>query len=123
MTTTAWHVTLTSNLDAIEADGLIPMVGERSSLLGELRPAIYLFPTIADVDSALSSWLGEQFDEVDALALLKVEIPDDSEVWSDVEYEIAVGTRIPPADIKVMTRDLDGIRNLESEFSELLLSM
>jgi hypothetical protein len=116
MTTIAWHVTPTSQLDAIEAEGLIPMVGERAALLGEPRPAIYLFPSLSDLDNALLNWLGEQFDEDEELALLKVEVPDDAEIWSDAEYEIAVGTPIPMANIEIMTRDLDSVSDIEKEF-------
>lgn len=111
-----WHVTPTSNLSGIEREGLEPRTGERSAEAGEGRDAVYLFPTLADLDCALSNWLGDIFGEDETLALLRVEVPDGAEVWTDVGYEIRVGSHIPADRIVVASRNLDEVVDLESEF-------
>jgi hypothetical protein len=81
-----YHVTEKSKLESILTYGLIPQVGPRSSKLNE-ECGIFLFATIEDMETALSSWLGEEFDEDTELVSLIVELPDDFPLIETVGYE------------------------------------
>jgi hypothetical protein len=70
----AYHVTPADNLTSILADGLQPRVGERASLIGELNPGVYLFPSVEALQDGLSNWLGEHFDDHQLLRVLAVDI-------------------------------------------------
>jgi len=91
----AYHITLTRNVKRVLRDGLVPRIGPRSRATKEARPAIYLFPTVEDAETAYEQWLGDQFDEDTRLALLKVEIPSTIEIFSDVSYERHIYETIP----------------------------
>ena len=88
-----YHVTLMSNLDDIMRNGLEPRLGERSKEVGEVRKAIYLFPTIDDMDCALGQWLGDwyndEYGEDVPLASLEITLPDNFPIEDgEVEYEV-----------------------------------
>lgn len=68
-----YHVTPASNLTAIYAQGLVPQIGPRSRLARESRPAVYCFPTQEAMETALSNWLGEQFDLDEELVVLQID--------------------------------------------------
>ena len=72
MTHKFYHTTLNSNKKSILENGLIPAIGERSIQLGESIEKVYLFNSLDDLDSALSSWLGDSFNESDVLATFEV---------------------------------------------------
>lgn len=103
---TAYHITLTRNVAKVLSEGLVPRIGPRSRKLKEPRPAIYLFPTLADAETAYEHWLSEEFSETTRLALLKVTIPHTIEVFSDAPYERHVYDAIPAICITVQTMDL-----------------
>lgn len=107
-TQTLYHVTPVRNLKKIMQDGLIPRHGVRSHRISEPTPAIYLFPSLADVDDAINGWMGNNFSDEARLALLAVTVPLDISMHSDVEYERAIHSPIPPENIRVLTRDLLG---------------
>lgn len=107
-TQTLYHVTPVRNLKKIMQDGLIPRHGVRSRRISEPTPAIYLFPSLADVDDAINGWMGNNFSDEARLALLAVTVPLDISMHSDVEYERAIHSPIPPENIRVLTRDLLG---------------
>jgi len=112
---TVYHVTPARNLSRIRSEGLIPRVGARSKRLGEKVPAVFVFPTIDDVDVAMDQWLLDEFPESTRLALLKVDLPPDLPCHSDVEYEIGVRAPIPPCALTVLSTDLGnevGVRHL-----------
>lgn len=102
-----YHVTPADNLDKIMAEGLTPTQGHRATALGEEYAATYLFRSLNDVDDALSSWLGDEFED-EPTALLKVTIPTDAQMLpTTADYEMVVGTSIPPKNIKVLSRDTE----------------
>jgi hypothetical protein len=92
---TAYHVTLAENVQAIVLNGLRPMIGERSAELGEKEERIYLFPTKPDCETALSNWLGEQFDEDQKLVILEIDISGIA-LTSDAGFEISCNSTIMP---------------------------
>lgn len=96
-----YHVTLKSNLDNILKNGLIPQIGTLSQAANETMNRIYLFPTIDDMDTALSSWLGEAIDntfgETTGCCSLRIDLPDNFPViQEDVPYEAYSYVPIPP---------------------------
>lgn len=100
---TYYHVTEKSNWESIQQHGLLPMQGERAMELNEI-PAVFLFPSESDMDTALSQWLGEWFDEkeetigqtIDLVSLI-ITIPDDFPIESStVDYEKVSTVPIPP---------------------------
>ena len=101
----AYHVTPERNVKYIIQDGLVPCVGDNSSSYGEEEERTYLFPSLDDVEAALSSWLGEQFEE-DILALLEVDVAG-IELGSDVGFEVFTHEVISPDRITVLTDDID----------------
>lgn len=88
MNTVAYHVTPRANLDSICEKGLEPRNGVRSLMLGESKDAIYLFPSIENMENALSNWLGELFEDEEVLVVLEVDILGLDIVQSEAEYEI-----------------------------------
>lgn len=117
---TYYHVTDVRNLDSILQDGLVPQIGPLSKQLGdtgETAPAIFLFTSDEACRDAMSSWLGEAFDELDEEkgkesrhVILRVELDDDYSDDDGVFYEKAVYKRIPPDRISIcrgITCDFD----------------
>jgi len=117
---TFYHITLTKNLPDILQHGLIPKVGERSALIKETKPAIYLFGSFTDVENALYNWLGDEFED-DTLALLKVELPRNIRV-EKVAFEYQVFNPIPPDCLTVISENIDDF-DFGSEFSHLKSSV
>lgn len=90
--TEGFHVTTDKSLSSILRDGLVPAIGVRSTELGEALPAIYMFPSVADLEDALGNWLGECFEDYDGdLHILQVDLTNvsiDQEVkWELKSYE------------------------------------
>lgn len=98
MTTHGFHLTTDSNLANIMAEGLAPAIGPRSLDLGEPEPAVYLFPTLEDLESALGNWLGEYFEEDEVLHVLKVDITGFA-IGQEVEWEYKCFDVIPASAI------------------------
>ena len=109
MTALLFHVTLRENLPGIFRDGLVPQVGPRSDAAGESSPAIYCFPTWADCEQALLTWLGDEFeDEVeDDVVVVRVDVPASTPRTSDVEFEVALLGPVPARCIAGVT-DTEG---------------
>lgn len=103
----AFHYTPLSNARKIIATGLVPLIGERSEALGENVPGIYLFPDYESAESAMESWLLDEFEEDEAIALLGVSIPNDVRIQSDVEYELRALDPIAPDCIEVISWNAD----------------
>lgn len=103
---TFYHVTVSENLESIMEKGLVPSVGERSEQLGE-GASIFLFPSQEDAEDAVANWLGDQFDEDTAFALLEIYIPVEIEIHrsENVDWEVSVHDPIPPNCIKVLSKD------------------
>lgn len=94
-----FHVTKKENLKSILEKGLIPQIGENSKCI-EIFPAVFLFPSEEGMNTALSSWFGGLFEEEEELVSLKINLPDDWELYSDVEYEVFSKKLIPPKYIR-----------------------
>lgn len=110
MTHTCWHVTPADKLPAILAEGLVPQIGPRAALLGEPVPAVYLFPDLEAVETALANWLGECFeDEAEdcRFVLLEVALPADVRTIPGAGYEVVVLDVIPPSAIRLAANDVD----------------
>ena len=73
----------------------MPQIGENSKLC-ETEPFVFLFSDEESMNIALSSWFGELFDEDEELISLKVDLPCNWELFSDVEYEVASKKISPP---------------------------
>ena len=106
-----FHVTPMENVQNIMEHGLIPQIGEHSGAQGEETPAIYLFPTMDDMDNALSNWLGEWFEDAYGpnveLAIIKVSLPKDVYVHYDPKapYECYVTEPIPSGQLFFYTEN------------------
>jgi hypothetical protein len=104
-----YHVTETSKVPDILKYGLIPQIGPRSEFIGETLPSIYLFKDILDVEDAVCNWLGDEFDANVNLSLLKVFLPKNAIIHSDIGadmYEVVCRTPIPPENISILKTDI-----------------
>lgn len=100
-----YHVTLKKNELKILNEGLIPQIGDFSSMAGESVKSIFLFRSIEDLDNALSNWLGEEFDdkygEDCPLVVFKISLPEN--IWVDNnEFESTYYDIIDPKYIEVL---------------------
>ena len=89
-----YHVTPKENIHSILEDGIISHSGERSSQIGD--SGVFLFPSQADMEDALMNWLGDELEEVEELLYLVIELPEDWEFTSDVEFEVRSNDSISP---------------------------
>lgn len=111
-----FHVTPMEKVQNIMERGLVPQIGERSGAQGEETPAIYLFPTMDDMDNALSNWLGEWFEDAYGpdveLAIVKAFLPPDIYVHYDlsVAYECYVTEPIPSRHLFFFTESGEPLR-------------
>ena len=103
-----FHITPVENLPAILREGLQPRLGERSQMLGEPEPAIYLFTSADAVDDASMNWLGDYFDEEEALAVLAVDLSEDFPGDAENGFEFVTTRPVPPDCLSVMTEDVLG---------------
>lgn len=103
-----YHVTLTDNLSSIMEKGLIPSVGERSKKMGE-HAATFLFGNEQDAEDAVTNWLGDQFEEEQQLALLRVTIPVNEGIeviqTEGADYEFYTKHHIPAKWIQVIDKN------------------
>lgn len=97
----AFHVTPRANLPSIFTHGLQPQIGERSAQRTctntpvEQRPRVYFFPTKNDLETALANWLGDAFDDEEALCVLVVNLHD-LPLEQDCPYEWATSVPVAP---------------------------
>ena len=105
----AFHVTPKENIKSILKSGLIPKIGYRSQKINEDVPAVYLFTTIEECHNALLNWLGEEFEDVDELLILEVDIDDtyiELDNNGDIFFEIVVTKTVGVEKIKeIYTED------------------
>jgi hypothetical protein len=100
-----FHVTLARLVPRIMRQGLMPQAGERSAVM-EDPEGIYLFKTQLDAENAVQNWLGEEFDDMENLALLEVTLPPDAKILpSTADYEIIVASPIPPGYIELVSEN------------------
>ena len=103
----AWHLTPLRHVPFILADGLQPKIGERSLRLGEHLPAIFLFPTLVDLENALSNWMGDEIEEADEpFALMRVHVPKGLRTIRMVDFEIQILDPIPPSCLMLVVDDI-----------------
>lgn len=88
-----WHATQARNLPSILEHGLVPAIGPRSHAAGELSPATYAFRCLADLEQALLTWLGDCFDEDEALCF--VEFTHHGEIEHEA-FEARLFEVVPP---------------------------
>ncbi|PPC84684.1 MAG: hypothetical protein CTY38_01155 [Methylotenera sp.] len=109
-----FHVTPLTNVQSILADGLIPQIGERSQLLGETKPSIYLFSSAEALEGACLNWLEDCFDDEAKLTLFAVDLPEDHVLQSTVGYEATVDSVIPVHYLSILSQDLMSETDLRS---------
>lgn len=105
-----YHVTLMDNIQSILTNGLIPQIGERSLEYGETFNAVYMFPSIDDMECALMQWLGDWFNnnygEEIPLAVLEITVPNDFPIeYGVVQYEVFSRRVIPAIYIKFLREE------------------
>lgn len=78
-----FHVTPMANVPSIMGLGLLAKIGERSEKYGEKKPAVWLFSDVGEMETALTNWLGEEFnfegDETGkeiSLAIVQIDLPE-----------------------------------------------
>ena len=102
-----YHVTPSENLDSIMSKGLLPQIGDRTRKIVDEKPAIYCFSDKNAMEDAMMNWLGDEFDEDEALALLEIYTAGlKGQVTEGAEYEVAITSAIPPQNIRIISRDL-----------------
>ena len=99
----AYHVTESTNLPSILADGIQPRIGERSREFGEKDPAVYAFPTLDDCNAALAQWLGDWYTEKEEesgrkthLAVVEFDASNLKQRPFEVEFEISFSDAVSP---------------------------
>ena len=73
---TYYHVTTKSSIETIRKSGLIPQIGPRSRLAGEVFPYVYLFDDYGTMEDAAMNWLGDLFDDDEILVLCEIKLPE-----------------------------------------------
>jgi hypothetical protein len=94
-----FHVTTLDTLPAIRIAGLVPQLGARSRECDEQVPAVFVFVDKESCEAGLTNWLGEAFDETDALIVLELEYTP-LRFQQDAAYEMSIFERIPPEAIR-----------------------
>lgn len=100
----AYHVTPKEKLKSILKKGLIPQIGENSAGINESEEMVFLFPTMEDVDTALSQWLGEIYEDLEENALIIMEIDTKGLPLIDrgTGFELECPRTISPDRIKII---------------------
>lgn len=100
-----YHVTPTANVGSIMSNGLQPTIGPRSSQIPGEKSAIYCFADRTSLIDALMNWLGDQFDDSEELAELEINTEGlKGRYTKHAEFEIAILSPIPAANIKILHR-------------------
>lgn len=98
-----WHVTPTRNVFGILEDGLKPFVGARSQALGEGIARVYVFTEALALEDALSNWLGEAFDEDEALSVLLLDVAPERVLVPQDLFEAYILDTVAPSCIVSVT--------------------
>lgn len=104
-----YHVTNNKNLSSIMKNGLIPCIGDNSFSYAEKDERVWLFPTLDDVKTALTGWLGELCDE-GFFSLLEIDTSNIQIKKDIVDWEVYTTEIIPPNKIKILG-DIDILRD------------
>lgn len=81
-----YHVTTKENAEHIKKEGLKPSIGPRSEKAGEKEAKVYLFKDKTGMENAVTNWLGDKFDEDEALICITFAIPRHFTI--NLEYNI-----------------------------------
>ncbi len=96
-----YHISPSVNTSSILKNGLTPSIGDRSTNLGEVDEKIYMFGSMDDVEYAIMNWLGDEFDEDEALSLFEIKLPLDWPLEHEA-FEYTTSKPIPPTLIKLL---------------------
>lgn len=100
-----YHVTPARNLESIFRDGLVPLIGPRSAVLGETKAMVYFFGSMLAVETALTHWLGEALaDEPGAISVLAVDRAG-LHLIAEARFDLACPHQVPPTQITIAFRD------------------
>lgn len=102
-----WHVTPTINIFGILEEGLVPSIGARSEELGEDAKRVYVFTSIDALENALGNWLGEAFEEDEALSILSLEVETSRVIVPDNLFEAYILDTVAPSCIVQITAEQD----------------
>lgn len=105
-----YHVTLIEHVESILAEGLIPQLGNMAKDCGETKKAIWLFPDRESVETALSSWLGEELEarygEDCETAIIAIHLPESFSSSlrynADIGYEVVCDSPIPAVYLQIL---------------------
>ena len=96
---TYYHVTTKTNMQKIKKQGLVPKIGPRSQLAGEVFPYVYLFDNYETMEDAVMNWLGDLFEDDEVLVLCEVRLPKEFDKslfrQGPDSFEILCSIRIP----------------------------
>ena len=108
MRTNYFHVTTPDAWKKIQKEGLIPQIGERSQMVGEAFPAVFLFESEQAMHDALGSWLGAEFEGDEPLVALEVKPPAGMFLDEGVScpWEVRSYDSIPPEFITLYDSDI-----------------
>ena len=102
---TYYHITLTKNKESILNNGLEPKIGKLSEYTDECIARIYLFHSISDMETALSSWLGEAYEDIYGedveLISLEINVPNNFPIDESGIFEDYCYVNIPPYYLRV----------------------
>ena len=82
------------------------MIGQNSAAAAEEEPAVYLFSSIDDAETAILNWLGELFEEEEELLILSVRLTDaeTEQLKHPCGYEWLCKETIPPKRVLVQKK-------------------
>lgn len=100
MSNALYHVTPIENWSSIQTQGLKPQIGPRAQRIDEPIEAVYLFPTLMDLEDALMNWLGDEL-PTGELAILEV-VKDGLTLEKTVGYELVSRHPIPASAISLL---------------------
>lgn len=99
---TYYHVTPAVNLSKIRKEGLKVYRGERTKKMSD-ESALYAFNDLVSLEDALVNWLGDEFNEEQTLAILRIDLPEGEFDVSQTEhagFEFKIKEDIPPKYIR-----------------------
>lgn len=90
-----YHVTSHQNVDAIKKLGLIPRLGTNAKACGEIKPAIWCFPSEQLMNDALGGWFEDLCDD-NGMDCVVIDVPNNYVENSTVEYEKIIIQPVSP---------------------------
>lgn len=103
---TFYHVTKRENLEAIKMNGLAPQIGENAKEWGVIDTAVFLFPSIEDLNYAMKNGLKDEFAGEETV-ILEIRLPESYRI--NLEYltdcEVTCSCSIDPQYIQVLGKD------------------